>query len=183
VLAALLRHPLHDGAYLRLAGPRDAEEMHAVVAANREYLARWLPWAAEATVESTREFLAATGRQLAEGDGLQTAIVADGRIAGMVGFHEVSWLHGTTSIGYWLAEAQQGRGLMTAAVRAYLDHAFGACGLQRVELRAAVDNARSRAVAERLGFAEEGVARRSERVGDRHLDLVVYAMLAGAWAS
>jgi RimJ/RimL family protein N-acetyltransferase len=32
-----------------------------------------------------------------------------------------------------------------------------------------------------LGFCQEGVLREAERVGDRDLDAVVYAMLASAW--
>jgi ribosomal-protein-serine acetyltransferase len=70
---------------------------------------------------------------------------------------------------------------MTVAVAALLDHAFGAWDLHRVELSAAVENARSRAVAERLGFRAEGIRRGAERHGDRWLDMVLYALLAGEW--
>jgi ribosomal-protein-serine acetyltransferase len=96
----------------------------------------------------------------------------------MVGFHGVSWEHRSTSIGYWLVESAQGRGTMTHAVRALVDHAFGTWRLHRVEIRAAVDNTRSRAVSERLGFTQEGVAREAERMGDRYVDQVVYVTLA-----
>jgi ribosomal-protein-serine acetyltransferase len=53
--------------------------------------------------------------------------------------------------------------------------------LHRVEIRARVENARSRAVAERLGFKQEGVLRDEERVGDHYADRVLYAMLASEW--
>jgi ribosomal-protein-serine acetyltransferase len=168
-------------ARLRLLEEDDAEELYAVIAGDRERLAQWLPWARGQTLEATLAFIRATRTQAAQDDGMQTAIVADGRIAGVVGLHGVSWLHGTTTIGYWLAERFTGRGLVTAAVRAYTRHAFDTWGLHRMELRAAVGNARSRAVAERLGFVHEGVLRGAERVGERHLDLVVYAALATEW--
>jgi ribosomal-protein-serine acetyltransferase len=70
---------------------------------------------------------------------------------------------------------------MTAAVRAVVDFAFGAWKLNRVTIQASVENVRSRAVPERLGFREEGVLREVERVGERHVDHVVYAMLAADW--
>jgi ribosomal-protein-serine acetyltransferase len=53
--------------------------------------------------------------------------------------------------------------------------------LHRVEIQAAVDNRRSRAIPERLGFREEGVRREAERIGERYNDLAVYAMLASEW--
>jgi ribosomal-protein-serine acetyltransferase len=55
--------------------------------------------------------------------------------------------------------------------------------LNRVEIRAAVANERSRAIPRRLGFTEEGVLRQAERVGDRFVDHVLYAMLAEDWQS
>jgi ribosomal-protein-serine acetyltransferase len=67
---------------------------------------------------------------------------------------------------------------MTETVRALVDHAFGVWELHRIEIAAAVDNARSRAIPQRLGFREEGVRRDAERHGDRYLDLVVYGLLA-----
>ena len=70
---------------------------------------------------------------------------------------------------------------MTAAVRAYVDHAFATWKLNRVMIQAAVENARSRAIPERLGFREEGILREVERIGDRMLDDVVYSMLAADW--
>jgi len=64
------------------------------------------------------------------------------------------------------------------AVRALVDHAFGTWRLHRVEIRAAVDNTRSRAIPERLAFTQEGVAREAEQVGGRYVDQVVYSTLA-----
>jgi ribosomal-protein-serine acetyltransferase len=85
-------------------------------------------------------------------------------------------------IGYWLGKTHQGRGTMTRTVGVLLDHAFGTWKLNRVEIRAAPENARSRAIPERLGFRQEGTLREAQRIGDRYLDDVVYAMLGSDWS-
>jgi ribosomal-protein-serine acetyltransferase len=179
----MLRRELPGGYALRLLEESDADELFAVIDANREHLATWMPWARrDRAPEDTLPFIRATRRQIADNDGLQTTIVdPGGAIVGMVGMHRVDWANGRTSVGYWLALDAQGRGVMTEAVRAHVDYAFATLGLHRVVIEAAVDNARSRAIPERLGFREEGVLREVERVGERMLDHVVYAMLAADW--
>jgi len=177
-----MRHRvLFDNVALRLIEERDADEIHALVDRDRNYLARWLPFAAGATRATGLEFIRSSRKQHAENNGFQTVITVDGAIVGMIGMHAISWPNLSTSIGYWLGESMQGRGIMTSAVSAYLDHSFRELGLHRLELRAAVDNARSRAIPERLGFTNEGVARGAERVGVRTLDLVVYSILSHEW--
>jgi ribosomal-protein-serine acetyltransferase len=91
--------------------------------------------------------------------------------------------HRRVSLGYWLGEAYVGRGLMTRAARALCEEAFVGLGLNRVEIRAGVHNVRSRAVAQRLGFKEEGTLRQVLWLYDRGVDEVVYAMLAADWRS
>lgn len=103
----------------RLLSEADADELHAVVAENREQLARWMPWAAGQTPQATLEFIRATRRQLLENKGFQMAIVQDGTIVGVLGFDRVDWESLSTSIGYWLAERAQRRGTVTRAVRAH----------------------------------------------------------------
>jgi ribosomal-protein-serine acetyltransferase len=58
---------------------------------------------------------------------------------------------------------------------------FAEAGLERAEIRAAVDNARSRAVAERLGFVEEGVSRHASWVAGRWLDMAIYGQVRAEW--
>ena len=175
-------HRLDDRRWLRPAEEDDAEELYARVAANREILAEWMTWAPGATVDSIREFIRSSRRQLADNDGFQAVIVQDGRIVGMIGFPRVSWSDRSCEIGYWIAREAQGHGTVTLAARALTDHALGDWKLNRVEIRAGVGNVRSRAVAERLGFTLEGVLRQAERHGDnRYVDLAVYSMLASEW--
>jgi ribosomal-protein-serine acetyltransferase len=176
-----LRIGLSEDCCLRVLEEADAQELYAVIDVNRDRLARWMPWAAGQTLEDTLAFIQRTREQMASNDGFQTAIVEDGGIVGVVGFHTVSWQHRSTSIGYWLAESAQSRGTMTRAVQALVDHAFGTWRLHRVEIRAAVENTPSRAIPQRLGFTQEGVAHEAEKLGDRYVDQVVYAILAGDW--
>jgi ribosomal-protein-serine acetyltransferase len=167
---------------LRPLATTDAPELHALIEANRDYLACWVPWAAEQQLPDTEKFIAETQDQLARNDGFQVCIAPDDPIIGMVGFHAVSWSNRSTSIGYWLAEDHQGRGIMTTAVRALVDHAFDEWNLHRIEIHCAKANRRSRAIPERLGFREEGILRETERMGERYLDGVVYGLLEGEWS-
>jgi ribosomal-protein-serine acetyltransferase len=177
----MFAHALDERHRLRLLDEADAEELYAIIDANRSYLARWMPWAEGQTLDGTRTFIHDSLRQLADNRGFQVAMIDDDTIVGALGYDRLNWVNLSTSIGYWIAESAQGHGTITLAVTALLDHAFGRWKLNRVEIRAGVDNTRSRAIPERLGFTLEGVRRQAERVGDRFVDHAVYAMLASEW--
>ena len=66
---------------------------------------------------------------------------------------------------------------MTRSCRALIDHAFSTLGLHRVVIRCAVENHRSRAIPERLGFTLEGIERESQWLYDHFVDLAIYALL------
>jgi len=174
---------LTDSARLRPLSEADADELYEVVDANRSYLAPWMPWAEGQTRAGALEFIRVARDQAATDRGMQLALIVDDRIAGVIGYHSLDRENLRVSIGYWLAEHVQGGGLMTRAVSALIDHAFGPLGMHRVEIRSAVSNDRSRALCERLGLVEEGVLREAEAFTDRYHDLVVYSALADEWAA
>ena len=182
---ASAQHPtfrLGNGRCLRLLEEADAPELYGLVDRNRARLAQWMAWAAEQTPEQALRFIRSTRRQIEEDDGFTMALVADDGIVGMVGFHGIDRANRAASIGYWLSEDEEGRGTMTDAVRALVAHAFTQWKLNRVEIRADVENVRSRAIPERLGFRQEGILRQAYRVSeDRYSDDAVYSMLASEW--
>lgn len=174
--------PLGSAAQLRPVRGEDAEELFALVDANRVRLREWLPWVdSTRQVADSRTFLAAAVAQAARGDATQFALVVDGRLAGVVGFHAIDRRLRSTALGYWLGEAYEGHGHVTRAVVSLLDLAFDEWGLVRIEIRAAPENVRSRAIPERLGFHEERVVPRAEWLGDRWVDHVVYGITADEW--
>ena len=63
---------------------------------------------------------------------------------------------GSGDIGYWIDADYEGRGI-AAARRKRWSAAFRRAGPAQVELRTSVENVRSRALAERLGFTFEGI--------------------------
>ena len=174
--------PQLDALGIRPLEAGDAPELYALVKANPD-LEEWMPWAAEQDLAATERFIADAEKQLQSDDGFQAAIAPDGPIVGVVGFHSVDRVNRNTSIGYWLASSARGRGVMTIAVRALVDHAFGEWNLHRIEIHCAPGNHRSRAIPERLGFREEATLRETELVGDRYLDSIVYGLLEGEWSS
>lgn len=99
-------------------------------------------------------------------------------LVGGVMFVEFSAAAGTCEIGCWLEPAAEGRGLITAACRMLLTYAFEERNLHRAEWRCRADNARSSAVAERLGMTLEGMLREAWKVGDVFHDKQVWSVLA-----
>lgn len=178
----MLTHTLSADSHLRLLEESDADELYALLDANRAHLRRWLPFIDSTTSPAdSLGFIRSTRKQLSDNQGYSLAIVYQGRIVGCCGYHNINWINKKTSIGYWLGEDAQGKGLVTAAVRALLDNAFHNWGLNRVEIRAAVGNVKSQAIPRRLGFTEEGIVKESEWLYDRYVDHIAFAMLASEW--
>ncbi len=166
------------GYELRPLRDADAAELHALIEDNRARLARWIQWAREQTLQDTRQFIARSRAMEQDGSGLSRGIVAGGRLAGVVGI-TIDRGNRSGAIGYWLDERSEGNGVVTAAVAALAGDGFDLHRLVRVEIRADIENAASRAVAERLGFKLEGVLRQSYRVNDeQYSDDAVYSLLA-----
>jgi ribosomal-protein-serine acetyltransferase len=161
----------------------DTPALFDLVDRNRPHLREWLVW-----VDDTRghgeisDFVAQSIEQFARDDGYQAGIFVENQLVGAIGLHYINRHNLSTEIGYWLARGYTGRGIMTTAVRAVTSHAFTTWNLNRIEIRAAAGNARSRAVAERLGFSLEGTLRQVHNIyGDLH-DLAIYGVLRGEWA-
>jgi ribosomal-protein-serine acetyltransferase len=175
-------YPVNDNIRLKLLTVQDAVEVFALTDTSRHHLRQWLPWVDETkTADDTRSFIQTTLNQFAENNGFHAGIWYKGQLAGCVGLHGIHWSNRHTSIGYWLAERFQGHGIMTQSVRAVVDIAFRDYKLNRIEIRAAVDNLKSRAIPERLGFQNEGCIRQAEWIYDHFVDHIVYGMLAQDW--
>ena len=174
--------PVANGFALTPLELRDASELFELTDRNRGYLRQWLPWLDNITrTEGARAFIRAAQAQASQNNGTQLAIRVEGRIAGIVGHHQIDWRNRHTSLGYWIGESLQGRGLVTAATAALLGHAFDDARLNRVEIRCAEGNTRSRAIPQRLGFREEGLLHEAEWLYDHFVDHIVYGMLARDW--
>jgi ribosomal-protein-serine acetyltransferase len=170
---------LPDGYRLRTLSDQDAPELHALIERNRARLARWIHWAEGQTAADTVAFIGRTRAMEQDGRGFSRAIVDPGeRLAGVVGL-TIDRSNRAGAIGYWLDARSEGKGVVTGAVAALSQQGFDSHRLLRVEIRADVENRASRAVAERLGFTLEGIARQAYRISEEHQsDDAVYSLLA-----
>jgi ribosomal-protein-serine acetyltransferase len=168
---------------LRLIEMRHAKELNALVTNNFEHIREWSAWLKEKErpIARTEEFIQRNLLQFAENKGFEMGIWHKGSMAGQIGYNYLDWNDRRTELGYWLGASFQGKGLVTKSCRALIDYAFHELNFNRVEIRCGVGNTSSRKIPERLGFREEGVARESEWLHDRFIDLVIYGMLASDW--
>jgi ribosomal-protein-serine acetyltransferase len=147
----------------------------ALIAANRERLVRWMPWAAESrTAADVLRYVEAVDDYRARDAGDAFAVLVRGVFAGAIDLHDLNRTNDVAAIGYWLGETFGGRGVMTRAVRAIAERAFRHDGVHRLEILAAAENAPSRAVAERAGFRLEAILRGRLRTQVGYQDGALY---------
>jgi glyoxylase I family protein len=107
------------------------------------------------------------------------AITREGRTVGVVNFYQRR--DRMSGLGYILDKALWGKGYVSEAIDAALDHGFGTLNLHRIWLEIDPRNHGSIRVAEKCGFAAEGVARESFLLAGEYLDSVYYSMLRAEW--
>ncbi|MEZ0163735.1 GNAT family N-acetyltransferase [Kineococcus sp. LSe6-4] len=173
------------GTTLRLARTGDAAAVAALLRENWPFLAPYEPERDETyfTTPGQEDVLAAALAEHEAGRAVPYVIEHDGELVGRLTVSGV--VRGpfqSADVGYFVAEAVNGRGVATHAVAALLDLAFapapGGLGLHRLQAGTLLSNSASQAVLQRNGFERIGVARRYLKIAGRWQDHVLYQRTA-----
>ncbi|HCU9712781.1 TPA: GNAT family N-acetyltransferase [Staphylococcus aureus] len=163
---------------LKILEAHDTEALFNLVNRSRNSLREWLAWV-DATEQpsDTRAFIKSGLLQFADGNGFQCGIWYEGTLVGVIGLHEINHMHRKTSLGYYLDKQFEGHGIMTQAVEALIKYCFDEIELNRIEISAAVNNEKSQAIPERLGFTREGMLRDNELLNGIYSSSYIYSLL------
>jgi ribosomal-protein-alanine N-acetyltransferase len=151
-------------------------------ALSRQHLAPWEPqWARdELTRSSFRRRLRHAQREIRDDLGYAFLVFAETPLTLVGGLNVSNVRRGiaqTASIGYWIGAPYAGRGLMTDAVQAVTQFAFGTLRLNRLEAACLPSNVASARVLAKARFRLEGRARQYLRIDGRWQDHDLYALL------
>ena len=154
-----------------------------------EWLTRWEPQrlANQPDVTQDRDAFAvrcsARERERQLGTGFGFGIFADGQFCGEINLSSLQrGPFQNAYVGYWVDQAQAGRGLMPEAVVVLARFAFEELHLHRLQISIIPRNTASRRVVEKLGIRVEGVAERYLEINGAWEDHVRYAITSEEWS-
>lgn len=169
---------------LELSQQKHAPQLFAAIDNNREHLAEFLPWVgAMQTLENAKAYLYRCEQLYQQKADVSFVIFVNETLVGRIGLHHLDNPNKTGAIGYWLSKDAEGQGIITNASKALINYGFKELELERIEIKAAIENLKSQAIPTKLGFKKEGILRHAELVNNRFVDLVLSSMLANEWVA
>ena len=169
---------------MRVPRAGDGPLVNAAVAESVVELSPWMPWASPTPkIPDTEMWCRQAAAKFLNREQIHFSIYARDNPAyciGNCGLHHLDWKVPLAEVGYWVRTSQTGKGYASEAVEALSKLAFETLTVARLQLRCDVKNRRSAAVAQRCGFALEGVMRCDARDGGGNLrDTCLYAKIRG----
>jgi [ribosomal protein S5]-alanine N-acetyltransferase len=168
----------------------DFEAWREVRQRNRGWLLKWEPKpppGAPDDTESRPAFVARCGareREWQMGSGYGFGIFVDGQFAGELNLSGVQrGPFQNAYVGYWIDEAQAGKGYVPESLVVAARFAFEELGLHRLQVAIIPRNRASRRVVEKLGLREEGIAHRYLAINGVWEDHIRYALTSEEWAT
>lgn len=176
----LFRTLQNEDITLRQFEGSDAPALFALTDKNRIYLRQFLPWPDRTrTVTDTEWFITNSLKGAIEEKCADYGIYCQNTLVGVIGFHSIDFENKKTTIGYWLDEDHQGKGITTQSVKMLIEFAFDELGLNRIQINCAPENTKSSSIPKKLGFTKEGIARQSEWLYDHFVDWEQYSLIKG----
>ena len=158
----------------------NAQRAFELIDGNRAHLGRWEFW--PAGIKNAEGQFNALVKKYDDADGTFW-ILYKGELAGSAGIRQIDSVCKSGNIGYWLGAEFTGRGIATRAVKMLEDLAFGEMGFNRLVIAMNTENAKSIAVAQRLGYVYEGTAREYYPLpdGSGFENSRIYSKLCSEW--
>ncbi|WP_061961621.1 GNAT family N-acetyltransferase [Demequina flava] len=152
-------------------------------ARNRSWLKPWEATNPPGSPPVTASFASVVRRdrrQWRDDSGYPAVVEVDKKLVARVTIFGIQWgAERGGSIGYWIDRDYAGRGIVPTAVAMLSTMAFDR-GLHRLEIAVRPENAKSIAVADKLGFSDEGLRRSYLYIDGAWRDHRIFARTQGA---
>jgi ribosomal-protein-alanine N-acetyltransferase len=159
----------------------DAAPLATLLRANREFLAPWSPARDDSyfTIEAQRAILRSELDVYAR-EAMVPLMILDenGQVTGRISLNGITrGAFQSASVGYWVSQSSNGRGLASAAVAEVVGLAFRGLGLHRLQAETLLRNAPSQRVLIRNGFRPFAVAPSYLKIAGEWQDHVLFHLL------
>ncbi|MCI4671541.1 MAG: GNAT family N-acetyltransferase [Bacteroidia bacterium] len=174
--------PAGAGVSLRSLQLEDLNRLFDLIEQNRYHLQRWLSWIQSIqTMADCKNFLFSVNYKSVYSGKWVFGIWYGAELVGLLDMNEPNSNKKEISIGYWIAEAFQGKGIVSRAVTCCMDYLFTEKKVEKIIIKCATENHRSKAIAQRLGFEWESVTHDAGQVNGRWVDLDKFVMEKQVW--
>lgn len=151
-----------------------ADSMFKVISESKSELSKFLPWVTSSLskddLKGNIQWAAKNFEKFTDEFWFNIVEINTGEFIGAVGFLIRDIAVPYYEIGYWLSTNKIGKGYITSAVKLVEQYAFLEQSAERVEIKMASSNLKSRAVAERCGYQFEAKLANSRRLPSGELD-------------
>ena len=169
---------VEDAISLEAVSENDAQDLFNLIVDNRSYLSKWLPWVdGVRNLEDIKNGIKAAQSMEEQNGMIQSIVRFKGELVGAIGMETLDEVSKVTALGGWIGEKFQGQGIMSKAFFVIVHFIFETRNINRIEMRCASCNKRSRKIPERLGFIEEGTLKEAEFLNGKYNDVVIYRLL------
>lgn len=162
---------------LRKLTMRDAADIYEY--SRDPLVAKYVLWEAHRSVGESRTYLRYMLRKYRMNEPASWGIElkSTGKIIGTIGYMWIQTDNAAAEVGYSLARAHWGKGIMTEALKAVIDYGFTSLHLNRIEAIHEPANPASGAVMRKCGMQYEGRLRQKLYNKGRFVDVDMYAIL------
>ena len=163
---------------IELIEEKHAEAIFKMVDENRNYLRKWLAFVDHMqSVDFAKNFVKGTMSRNKDGQEFAFVIFEHDMMIGRIGVYKIDLYNSIGEIGYWIVENAQGKGIITKCCKVLMNFCFDELNLNRIEIKCSTENARSKAIPEKLHFKKEGIIRQGEQLYQHYNDLYLFSLL------
>lgn len=165
--------------WIELVHYNNVKELYNLIDRNREFLSETIDWIdnTHSEEELITSYLVPGLERYIKSNGFQAAVYYGQELVGTIGLSHIDWTTKTTSLGFFLSAEHQGKGIITRCAKEIINYCFDYLFIERIEMQCDVDNSKSAAIANRLGFVREGIIRSSLVSKGKRKDMYMYGLI------
>lgn len=172
----MIRCNINQHLYLQEIDETTTSLIFHAIDTNRNHLRTWLPFVDSTHSESDSQLFVNSVLN-SEPKEYVFGIFHQHHFVGLIGTVKSDLKNRKTEIGYWLIESAQGQGIVHQCAKVVIHFLFEKLNFNRIQIKVAVNNLKSKNVAEKLPLHCEGIERDGELLSNGFTDLYVYSVL------